>query len=92
MGRPLPGPGEPLFTEDDTQALLDFMEEERLKCSGCGMPRDETMLKEAQGTFKARALKCHACAERDRKLTEYTSGPHDASGLVVSIERRDGID
>lgn len=39
MGRPLPGPGEPLFLEDDTAAAIALAEEERDACQACGMPR-----------------------------------------------------
>jgi hypothetical protein len=37
MGRPMPGPGEPLFTEDDTAAVIALAEEERDTCPSCGL-------------------------------------------------------
>lgn len=39
MGRPMPGPGEPLFTEDDTAAVIALAEEERDTCPACGYPK-----------------------------------------------------
>jgi len=35
----MPGPGEPLFLEDDTAAVIALAEEERDTCPSCGMPK-----------------------------------------------------
>lgn len=88
MGRSW-SPGEPLYLESDRDAVFEWMEAEALKCPGCGLPRDETMKKEAQGTFKARVLKCHACVERDHAQDNYTKKTHDPAGLMFSVERRE---
>jgi hypothetical protein len=66
------------------------MEAEALKCPGCGLSRNDTMRKEAQGTYKSRALRCHACAERDRAQEEFTRQEHVSHGLMFSIE--EGLD
>lgn len=86
MGRPWK-PGEPLYLETDRDAVFEWMEAEALKCPGCGMSRDETMNKDAQGQFKSRALRCHACAERDRKQTDWSKDEHDPAGMLFTIER-----
>ena len=85
----MPMHGEPYWLEDDTEAALEYFEEQSLLCSGCGLPRDETMSKEAQDTYKAQAVRCHACAERDREAKKFTSGPHDDAGLMFRVEPRD---
>lgn len=38
-GRPIPAPGEPLFTEEDTAYAVALAEEERDTCRACGLPR-----------------------------------------------------
>lgn len=38
-GRPMPGPGEPLFLQEDTDAAVALAEEERDTCPSCGMPK-----------------------------------------------------
>ena len=88
MGRPWPQPGEPLFLEEDTLAVLEWQKEKAAQCPGCGLPRDETMSKEAQdGIYESKPFRCHACAARDRARDEYTKGEHDDAGLMFSIEK-----
>lgn len=89
MGRSWPQPGQALFLDEDRDAVFEWLEEEALKCPGCGMPRDETMRKEAHDDFHSKALRCHACATRDRAQHQFTKQEHDPAGLVFSIERRD---
>lgn len=89
MGRPWPQSGEPLFTEEDTDAVLEWQREQNLKCPGCGLPRDETMQKEHQGHYKASSLRCHACAERDRAAKEFHSQEHDDAGLFFTVKEKD---
>lgn len=38
-GRPVPAPGEQLFTREDTDLAVALAEEERDACPKCGMPR-----------------------------------------------------
>ena len=85
----MPQPNEPLWLRGDLETALDWLREEDLICPGCGNPRDETMEREAEGQYHSRALVCHACAVRDRKQREFTSGPHDASGLYFTAERNE---
>lgn len=91
MGRAWPKPGEPLFTEEDTLAVLEWQREQSLLCPGCGLPRDETMAKERQFDFyDARAVRCHACAARDRKARQFTKQDHDDAGLYFVAKEIDG--
>jgi len=38
-GRPMPGPGEPLFLQKDTDLAVALAMEERDACPACGMPK-----------------------------------------------------
>lgn len=78
-------PGEPEWLQEDAQAVLDLMLEEQMLCPGCGLPRDETMDKEADGRYRARAQRCHACAARENKARQYT--PRESGGLFIGVER-----
>jgi hypothetical protein len=73
--------GEPWFTEEDTELALEWQREKDLECPGCGLPRDETMQKDHHDHYTASALRCHACAARDRKAKQFTKQEHDDSGL-----------
>ena len=79
--------GEPLWLPDDTKELLDYFREQELLCPGCGLPRDETMDPEAEGLYRSRAMRCHACAAREREAKRFTSGPHESGGLLFGVER-----
>lgn len=53
------------------------------------MPRDETFDPANQNGYKARVLRCHACAERDRRAKEFTQADHDDAGVMFSVERKE---
>lgn len=86
MGRPWPRPGEPLFTEEDTEAALEWIRERDLKCPGCGQPRDESMAPENQNRYRAHPIRCHACAARERAAEQRRKQENDPSGLMWSVE------
>lgn len=68
-------------------AVLDYLEEKALRCSGCGLPRDETMSPEAEGRYTVRVLRCHACAVREKAASKFGGArPHEAGGLFFSVE------
>jgi hypothetical protein len=79
-------PAEALWLREDAEAVFEVHREKALTCPGCGNPRDESMDPEYEGAYNSRALVCHACAVRDRKQKNFTSGPHDPSGLYFTAE------
>ena len=66
------------------------MREKALACTGCGLPRDETMAKEAQFAYVSEPIRCHACAARDRAAHDFTRGEHDDAGILYTIEEKHG--
>lgn len=77
------GPGEPLWLTQDAEDVLEYFREQALRCPGCGLPRDETMDPEAENHYRTRALRCHACAARDRTEKRFT----ERGGLFIGVER-----
>ena len=70
----------------DRDVALAWQIEQEMLCSGCGLPRDETMAKEAMFGYRAKPVRCHACAAASRERDKFTSiKAHDASGLTFSI-------
>lgn len=61
--------------------------EEDLLCPGCGLPRDETMSKEAQDAYQSRVLRCHGCAARER-MAGMVAKQKGTEGMLFTIERR----
>jgi hypothetical protein len=60
--------------------------EQQLRCSACGLPRDETMAKESTFGFEASPQRCHACAAIGRAHERFTAGPHSPYGLTFSVK------
>jgi len=57
-------------------------------CSGCGLPRHETMTPAAEFLFAAEPVRCHACAARERKAKVVHGDEHaDTAGLYFVVER-----
>lgn len=76
MGRPWPQPGEPLFTDEDTTELLDFLTDEKLIHEPCGQPRIESFDPANELAYKATSITCRACAAiaREGKRLDVTDG------------------
>ena len=55
-----------MFSEDDTNGAFALLAYEDSLCAGCGHPAEESMSRDAEGTYTAHLRICHACAEIDR--------------------------
>lgn len=95
-GRPWPQPGEPLFLPEDYDLAMEAEAERRLRCSGCGHPRDESMDPARDlppgmggvGEYETHDVVCQACAakaRRERALTE-AGGKSDLDGRYIVTE------
>jgi hypothetical protein len=80
-------PGDPLWLAEDTEAVLEYLREKALTCPGCGLPRDETMSREAEEHYRSRAFRCHACAARERETAKFVAAKGKPEGLYFTIER-----
>jgi nitrous oxide reductase accessory protein NosL len=85
-----------LWSEDDTQAALEWQSYRSSLCSGCALPIEETMQPENQTAYEAEPVQCWACAARDaedRKAQEARNGGSWGmgafDGLKISVQRRD---
>lgn len=85
----MPGPGEPLWLDDDRDAAVALLEEEANTCEGCGHPKTQSMHPSSEGRYVAEVMRCHACAARTRKVNAYTSAGGDAAGLMVVVSRKE---
>lgn len=81
-------PGEPLWTDTDTQLAVALMRVESAACPGCGMDRRETTDPASEFAYQAEAVRCHACAARDRAAEHHQSGGGTTAGLMFTITRR----
>lgn len=62
LGRPLPGPGEPLWLDEDRDWALALQELEADTCSGCGQSRSESTLGQNEYGYTVTPERCHSCA------------------------------
>jgi len=72
------------------EAALAWQWEQQLLCSGCGLPKDESMAKERQFAYEGRVLRCHACKAAAHAAKKFQDGPHDPAGIVYSVSELDG--
>jgi hypothetical protein len=83
MGRPWPLPGEPLFTDEDTVEILDYLADEKLIHEPCGQPIAESFRPENEFAYRATALACHACAAKAREMKALDV----TDGVYLVVER-----
>ncbi|CAM5681209.1 MULTISPECIES: hypothetical protein [Streptomyces] len=88
MGRPMPQPGEPLWTEEDRAWALALAQVEADTCPDCGQPWSEVSAIDAEFAYGAELLRCHACATGARAAHRYQESGGDPRGLHVSILKR----
>lgn len=80
-------PGEPAWTQQDTDLAIAITEIEAERCDGCGHPVGESMDPDTEFGWKADALRCHACAARDRKARGMGES-FDDSGIRWLVTRK----
>ena len=80
--------GEPLWTQEDTDLALALVEIEAERCE-CGHSRVESMDPDHKFGWVAEAIRCHACAARDRAARSKGKDWDDA-GIRWVTKRRTG--
>jgi hypothetical protein len=90
LGRPMPGPGEPLWLPEDRWWALALLEVEAAACRDCGHPTGETTAAEAEYRYDAQVVRCHACAAGARRMAAVQEDGTRPEGLQVSIYRKEG--
>jgi hypothetical protein len=72
---------------DDHEAALAWIEYRDSLCPGCGRKRIESMAPENDDAYTAIALRCFACAAKERASAEFGRAQHaDTAGLAFVIE------
>lgn len=94
LGRPWPAAGEPLWLPEDTELALAYQAEAKLRCSGCGNPRDESMNPEMAHVWKSHSSVCYACAELDAEKRSWRDlenpAPDDLDGRLFYVTKESG--
>lgn len=91
MGRPLPGPGEPLWTDEDRAYAFALLDLEADTCTGCGQSLTESMDPEREELWKAEVVRCHACGTAARHVEGWQKGGGDARGAHVRVLKREAL-
>lgn len=88
LGRPMPGPGEPLWLPEDRWWALALAEVEAGTCRDCGHPLHESTDADNEFAYDAALSKCHACVAAATRVAAYESDGGKTSGLQVRVFRR----
>ncbi|MCG6499466.1 hypothetical protein [Kitasatospora sp. A2-31] len=89
LGRPVPGPGEVLWTDEDRAWALALLQVEAETCS-CGHPLADTLDGDLEESWRAEIVRCHACATAARHLDGWRDAGGDTRGAQVRVTRREG--
>lgn len=84
----MPGPGEPLWLDDDRAWALALLQVEAETCTGCRQPLTESMDPALEEAWRAEVVLCHACATAGRTAEHYRQHGGDAHGANVRVHRR----
>lgn len=88
LGRAV-APGEPAWTQEDTDLAQALLEVEAETCPGCGHSRAESMDMATEFEWEAEPVKCHACAAMDRAAANYgRDATWNAAGVRWVTRRR----
>ena len=85
----VPGAGQPLWTAQDTALAVGLTALEAVTCS-CGHDRRESMAPENEYGYVAEAVRCHACAARDRTAEAYAKQDGSTAGLMFTVRQKSG--
>lgn len=86
LGRPLPAPGEPLFTDEDTAYAVALAEEEQATCPSCGLLKVVCRDPAYQFAFEARQEQCHAMAALAAfQQSPAWTGKHDSTKAATQL-------
>lgn len=75
------------WTDEDRALALAWQAEQRLRCPGCGQPRDESVGVHADEAYEAVARTCHGCAALDAGQEKAHRELSDTHGLHFELRR-----
>lgn len=88
LGRPMPAPGEPLWTEEDRAWAIALVTVEAEACPDCGNPWSETSSADNEFSYRAELVRCHACATSAKAVAAFEHNRGDAAGMHVLVHKR----
>ena len=90
LGRALPGPGEPLWLDEDRQWAMALLEVEADVCPECRQQWSKSTDAASEGTWKAELVRCHACAAAAARTAQFEKDGGDLRGLHIHVTKRKG--
>lgn len=80
--------GQPLWTAQDAAYAVALTSIEAAACS-CGHDRRESMAAGNEYAYQADAVRCHACAARERAAEAYAKQGGSMAGLSFAVTRKE---
>lgn len=85
----MPGPGEPLWLDDDRAWAMALLLVEEETCRGCGNPLSESTSPDLEFQWTPEVLRCHACAAGSRHAEQWQKAGGDQHGLNIHVHREE---
>jgi len=80
--------GEPQWQPLDTAYAVALTALEQVTCNGCGQDRRESLDPGSEFAYRAEAVRCFACATRERAAEKFKDD-ESAAGLLFTVTRKD---
>lgn len=76
-------PGEPMWTDEDTDLALEWQAEKNLRCGSCGHPLDESTDADNARAYQAHEVVCYGCMVIDLRRKALSEQESDMAGRHV---------
>lgn len=84
LGRPWPQPGEQLWTDEDAEYAMAWVEDLSAHCpGGCGQYQADSLDPASEGHWDVDVVRCHACKAR----AAAADGFDNRAGLMFAVSR-----
>lgn len=78
-----------MWTAQDTAYAVALTRLDQRTCTGCGQDRAESTDAATEFSWHAEAVRCHACAARQRAADQYDAAGGSSAGLLFAVARND---
>jgi hypothetical protein len=84
----MPGPGEPLWTDQDRAWALALAQVEAEVCPDCRRPWAEASDPDNEYAYVGEIARCHACAAGHRAISQHEKDGGDTKALHVTVRKQ----
>lgn len=89
LGRPMPGPGEPLWLAEDRWWAMALLAVEADTCNSCGQSLTLSTHLDGEGAFNSELVTCHGCRAAAMRVKAKQDEGAQMDGAQVRVWQRE---